>query len=633
VIFVFFAVKKLFAVEFDIDHRKWSSQRMNGIKKIGRGLGKGLAWLGRFWQHLICWLHNRRRYLLRGRRPDYVVFTLEGELVERTPIQPRLYSLLPFFQTPITLESLTAAMRHIAQDPDVRGVLFLVKGAQLSLAQAQSLADLFARFRGWDHEFNQAKSRYQPKEVVVYLEQMANATYALAAAADRIVAPPLAHWNVTGLHSEPTFLADTLSLLGIDFDVVKIAPWKTAYDRFSHSSMSEANADQLNWLLDGLYGDLIAAIAQGRHLPEDRVRELIDNAPLRAQDALAAGLFDTIAYEDELAELLQIEAQGGQEAREARLLPYAGSRGYLLRRPRVRAQGAVGVITLSGMIAPGKSRKFPIDLPLLGDSVIGSSTVQQIVRAALRDDRLSAVVLHIDSGGGSAAASDIMWRELTLLARHKPLVIYMGNIAASGGYYIATPAHKIIAQSATLTGSIGVISGKPITTGVYEKIQAHRYSVQRGANADLYSDQKPWEGSQRAKIEDQIEDFYRSFKERVATGRNLPFDELDPICSGKVWTGKQAQERGLVDELGDFSLAVETACRLADLTYDETTTLINVTVEKPQMPLSARDLRGDKEQILDELMAAGVALLRRDWEHWLANERIWLLADEIPRIR
>jgi protease IV len=606
---------------------------MKWMKSIGSGLGKVFAWLGRLWQELICWLHNRRRYLLRGRRPDYVVFTLEGELVERTPIQPRLYSLLPFFQTPLTLESLTAAMRHIAQDPDVRGVLFLVKGAQLSLAQAQSLSDLFGRFRRWDHEFRQGERSHPPKEVVVYLEQGSNTTYSLAAAADRVVAPPLAHWNVTGLHSEPTFLADTLSLLGIHFDVVKIAPWKTAYDRFSQSSMSEANAEQLNWLLDGLFTDLIQAIARGRHLPEERVRELIDRAPLTTQEALDAGLFDAIAYEDELASLLQIGSREGQEAREARLLPYDKSKGYLLRRPRVKAQGAVGVISLSGLIAPGKSRKFPVNLPLLGDSVIGSSTVQQVVRAALRDDRLSAVVLHIDSGGGSASASDIMWRELTLLAQHKPLVIYMGNVAASGGYYIATPAHKVIAQSATLTGSIGVISGKPITTGVYEKVHAHRYSVQRGANADLYSDQKPWEGLQRVKIENQIEDFYRAFKERVATGRNLPFDELDPICSGKVWTGKQALERGLVDELGDFSLAAEVACKLAGLPCDERTPLITVSVEKPQMPLSAKDLRADREQILAGLMATGMALLRRDWEEWLANERIWLLADELPKIR
>jgi protease IV len=605
---------------------------MQWLQPVGKVLARGFEQLGQLWQRLLCWIFNLRRGWGRRRLPDYVVFTLEGELVERTPIQPRLYSLLPFFQTPVTFESLTEALRRVSQDPDVRGVLFLVKGASLSLAQAQSLGALFERFRRWDREMNGQRAAFRPKEVVVFLEQTGNAICALAAPADRTVLPPLTDWNATGLHSEPTYLADTLAQVGIHFDVVKVAPWKTAYDRFNRSTMSDAEAEQLNWLLDGLYADLVAAIANGRNLPAKDVREIIDNAPLTAQDAFYADLIDEIAYEDELPWLLRVTElanDGTSTEREARLLTFAKARRYLLRRPRQRAAASVGVISLSGAIMPGKSRRFPVELPILGDSIIGSATVQQMVRAAMEDDNLAAVILHVDSGGGSALASDLMWRELTLLKRKKPLVVYMGNIAASGGYYIATPANRIVAQSATLTGSIGVISGKPVTRGVYDKIGANRYSIRRGANADIFTDQTAWEGEQRDKIEAQIEHSYSNFKARVAEGRNLSYEDLDPICSGKVWTGSQALAHGLIDQLGDFSAALDAACELADLPVDGSVAAITVQADRPRLALSARKLGLDEEQLALTDLAS--ILLRRDWEALLGAERIWFLADGLPR--
>ncbi|MBX3000939.1 MAG: signal peptide peptidase SppA [Caldilineaceae bacterium] len=605
---------------------------MKWLHPVGKALARGFEQLGQLWQRLLCWLFNMRRGWGRRRWPDYVVFTLEGELVERTPIQPRYYSLLPFFQTPITFESLTDALRPIAQDPDVRGVLFLVKGASLSLAQAQSLGSLFKRFRRWDGESNGQRAAFHPKEVVVFLEQTGNALCALAASADRTVLPPLTDWNATGLHSEPTYLADTLAQVGIHFDVIKVAPWKTAYDRFNRSTMSEAEADQLGWLLDGLYADLVAAIANGRNLPPADVRELIDNAPLTAQDAFYSDLIDEIAYEDELPWLLRVTDQtkdGKLQEREARLLTFAKARRYLLRHPRKRAAGSVGVISLSGAIMPGKSRRFPVELPMIGDSIIGSSTVQQTVRAAMDNDDLAAVVLHIDSGGGSALASDLMWRELELLARKKPLVVYMGNIAASGGYYIATPANRIVAQSATLTGSIGVISGKPVTRGVYDKIGANRYSIRRGDNADIFTDQRAWEGEQRAKIEAQIDHSYSNFKARVAEGRKLPYADLDPICSGKVWTGSQALAHGLIDQLGDFSAALDAACELANLPVNGSVAAVTVQADRPRLPISARKLSLDDDQLAFADLAS--ILLRRDWERLIGAERIWYLADGLPR--
>jgi protease-4 len=603
---------------------------MQWLRPLGKALSNIFNFIGQGWQRLICAIFNLRRGWMRRRRPDYIVFTLDGELTERTQPQPWIYRQLPMFQPPASMDSLSEALRHIAQDPDVRGVVFLVKGLgpALTLPQAQSLTRIFERFRAWDRTENGDRPGYRAKEVVVFIEQTSNALCALGSAADRLILPPQCDWNATGLLSEPSYLADALSHLGVDFDVVKIAPWKTAFDRFSRSSMSEAETDQLNWLLDGLYADLVNAIARGRNLPEDEVKRLIDNAPQTADSALAAKLVDALGYEDELPGILSVEEiaeeTGDPYDRESRFATYRQAKRHLLRRPRQKTAGRIGVLSLTGTIMPGKSRRFPIELPLLGDSTIGSTTVQQEVRAALKDDSLDAVVLHVDSGGGSAAASDLMWRELSLLASKKPLVVYMGNVAASGGYYIATPAQRIVAQSATMTGSIGVIIAKLVTGDAYEKARVTRYSINRGDNADLLSDQTHWRESQRNLIEVQIGYSYQTFKKRVADGRNLPFDELDAICSGKVWTGAQALENGLIDEIGDFRAAVDAAAQLADLPKDGHIDVVDIQANRPLLPVTQRQLQDAQE--LARLV------LRRDWKALFGSERVWFMADGLPKI-
>ncbi len=600
---------------------------MNPLKPIGRAISAVGRLFGRMWRWIFYGILNGRRRLARRKWADYVVFELDGELTERASSQPWYYSLLPFAAPPLTIEGISSALRAIAADPDVYGVLFLVRGAQLSLAQSQSLAALFARFRAWDIREN-GPNRAIEKDVVVHLESAGNASYIMAVAADRILMPPLADWNVLGLHTEPTFLADTLAKVGAQMDVVRIAPWKTAYDRLSRTEMSEADREQTNRLLDGWFEAMVTAISQGRVLGENQVRSLIDQAPLSAPDALDKTLIDGLAYEDELPALL------GIADREARLQPYPRARRYLKRKPRPTSTHSLGVISLSGTILTGKSRQFPASLPILGDSTIGSATVQQTVRAAAEDESLDAVVLHVDSGGGSALASDLIWRELSLLARKKPLVAYLGDVAASGGYYIALPAHKIICQPATLTGSIGVITAKLITSEAYHKAAANRFSLRRGKNADIYADSRPWRGEQRDKIEEAIETTYQAFKDRVVAGRQLSPERLDELAGGRVWTGSQALENGLVDELGDFAVAVERACQLAGLPNDGSVAVRTVEFDKPRMPLSAKALGlPDSSLSIPDLAEFAFAVLGRDWSALLGSDRIWLLADGLPRIR
>jgi protease IV len=553
-----------------------SNQQAKPASGWRRTLGQSLQAMGMAWQRLVCGLANLRRRLWRKRLPGYVLFTLNQELSERSPVRAWWWSFVPGAQAPLSLADLSDSLRRVASDPDVRGVLFLVKTVPLGLTQAQSLAMLFDRFREWDRLDNGPAA---PKQIIVHLEQITRTTYVAACAADQILVTPLTGWDVIGLHTTPTFWKETLKLAGIEMDVVKVAPWKTAFDTFSEPAMTPEYEAQVQWLYDSLYKDLVETIAQRRKLSPATVHSLIDGAPWNAEEAQAAGLIDGIAYEDQLPALL------GQLDKPATLKPYREVQQLLLRRPRRGHPQAIGVISLTGSIIPGQSRSFPVPLPLFGEEVLGHLTAQQQIRAARKQTDLAAVVVYVDSRGGSSLASDLIWRELSLLNAEKPVVVYMGSVAGSGGYYISLPSRQIVAQRGTLTGSIGVITAKPVLQGTYEKLQARRYTIQRGAHAGLYSEDHPWRGSERAKIEESVRYNYDQFKQRVATDRNLPFDQLDPICNGRVWTGAQALEWGLIDTLGDFHTAVECACRLADLPTDGTVDVHDLT--PPQKRLLA----------------------------------------------
>jgi protease-4 len=276
----------------------------------------------------------------------------------------------------------------------------------------------------------------------------------------------------------------------------------------------------------------------------------------------------------------------------------------------------------------GASREFPVPLPLIGEDTLGSSSAQQQIRAARRDDSLDAVVVHVDSPGGSALASDLIWRELSLLAAEKPVVVYMGDVAASGGYYIATPAHKIVAQAATLTGSIGVILAKPVAAEALDKAHIRWETLRRGEHADLYASVTPWTEDARAAVAASMDAVYRTFKERVVAGRKIDMAALDDLAGGRVWTGEQALAHGLVDALGDFHTAVELACQEAGLPADGSVRVEAVAEPgrwQPALPQAPEQAELARWQTLARFVAGG-ALARR-----LQRERLWLLADGLPK--
>jgi protease-4 len=579
---------------------------------------------GLAWQRLTCYLSNHRRRLLKRRLPDYVVITIDGGLRERDPETPWYYDFLPGYRTPQTIEGVQRVLRRVADDPDVRGVLFLLKGATITLAQAQNLTAIFGRFRRWSVEHS---GRTAAQQIVVYVEHCSPSALVAASAADKLIVAPLAEWSVVGLRAAPLFVRETLARLGVELQVVRVAPWKTAADAFIHDRLSAEAREQYAWLLDSLFADVVEGISQGRRLDAENVRSLIDRAPLTATEAQAARLVDALAYEDELPALL-----GGAD-KPARLKAYRRVQRLLYRRVRPPAAGTVGVISFTGSIMSGESRSFPAPLPLLGDEIIGSATAQQIIRAARQDDSLDAVVVHVDSPGGSALASDLIWRELSLLNAEKPVIIYMGDVAASGGYYIAAPGRKIVAQRATLTGSIGVIVAKANLHDAFAKIGARRDEVKRGAHAGIYADTTQWQGDLIERIEHSLHYVYDLFKQRVLEGRHLEPAQLDDLAGGRVWTGAQALMHGLVDALGDFQTAVEIAAAEAGLPVNRRIDTVIVSAPHrwlPPEPLTAVQslLASSRSQQLADL--AGF-VLDGELANLLEREQVWLLAPYLPK--
>jgi protease-4 len=545
-------------------------------------------------------LANRIR-LLKRKGMDYVVLPVGGAYPERTPQPQRRFplSLLPWPSPPPSVESFVDALERLSLDPRVKGVVLLVTDLSAGLATVASLRQEVVRFRE------------SGKRIVAYVQDLSLWPYYLATACDEILAPEGASFRAAGLWSESLFLKDTLALVGIEADMEAIAEYKVAPDMYRRARMTEPHRKMLESLLDSLYGEVVEAIADGRSTTPKRIRKLLDSVPLTAEQARVAGLLDEVCYEDQLPSHL------GTSKTPVPLLTWDQAQRRLIHPRRWYSRRAIGVISLEGLIVAGPSRQPPMPIPIplpVPSQQAGAETLAQQLRAAAQNRRLAAVVLHVDSPGGSAEASDLIWREVAHLRRIKPVVVYMGNRAASGGYYVSAPANAIVAQAATLTGSIGIWGGKIVTKGLFDKIQAHREVVARGKAAGLYSDMAPFSDEERAKIRADIGAGYARFKARVAAGRNISEDQVEAIARGRVWTGAQGLDHGLVDQLGDLQAAAAQARELAGLDPRRYAPLVNVPVPKSrQLPQPFPADAGEWLAALARLFREGVFALA-PWE-------------------
>ena len=437
------------------------------------------------------------------------------------------------------------------QDSRIKGVVLHLRSLQMPPAQVQTVRDFIARLRS------------SGKRVVAWSTAYDNVRYYVASAADEILMQRGGTASPVGLSGTAVFLGDALERVGVKADFIQISPYKSAADPLMRSSMSDEAREMSNWLADAFYDDFIQAIASGRRIEVSAAKDLVDGAPYTDLRAVEAGAVDQLISEEELPAYL------GDGNKPARLTTWETARPRLLRPPPILRSRYVALIRIEGVIIDGRSQrppfKSPLPMPLVFDPRAGDLSVVQQARTALADRRAAAVVLYVNSTGGSSTASEAMAAALQKVAANKPLVAVMGPVAASGGYYVCTPAKWISAQPGTITGSIGVLSGKLVTSGLLDKLLFHRESIDRGLHADLHGTERPFNEEERKIVWADIQRVYDVFLDRVTASRKMSRQDIEAVAGGRVWTGSQALEKGLVDELGGLENGLAKARQLAGL--------------------------------------------------------------------
>jgi protease-4 len=456
-----------------------------------------------------------------------------------------------------SLSNLILQFRKAKSDKRIKAVILDINMSGAGWAKSEEIRDAIADFRS------------SGKQVYAYMEFGLNKEYYIASACDRIYLAPPGELFINGLAANVMFFRGSLDKLGVYPDIYQIGKYKSAGDTFTRKNMSEAHREYVNSLLDDLFNRYVEAIAKARNKTPEEVRAIIDNSPYSALKAKEAGLIDSAAYRDELDKEIKAKL-GYKDADQLRLV-----RGSEYREVPAESLGLdkgerIAVIYATGEIGSGKSENSPT-----GDQSIGSDTVAKALNDARDDKTIKAIVLRVDSPGGSGLASDIIWHAVEAAKQKKPVVVSMADVAASGGYYIAASANKIIAQPSTITGSIGVVGGKPVMKGFYDWIGLSNEYVLRGKNAGMFRETEKFSPDERAKFEEWIKTtYYNDFVPKVAKGRSKDPQYIDSVGQGRVWTGSQGKDRGLVDEFGGLDRAVAVAQQLANIPADKGVTRV-----------------------------------------------------------
>jgi protease-4 len=471
---------------------------------------------------------------------------------ERAPVE----FPIPFLEqrSPLTVENVWSLLRKAAVDSRVKAVVIQPRGLQIGWAKAQEIRSDLEQFK---------KSG---KPLYAYLRGPGTREYYIATAADRIILAPQDLLNLKGLRMELMFFRNTLDKVGVNVEIEHAGKYKDFGDVFTRTSMSPETREVYTSIIDELYGELVSKIAGGRHKSPEEIKRLIDQGPYISANAVMAGLVDEVRFEDEMYGELK-------KAIKSDSINKLSPRNYVKISPGslgLEGKSRVALLTGDGGISRGEEEQDSFS----GDSGIKSVAFNKLLRSVGDDASIKGVVVRIDSPGGEVSASDEIWREMNLLSKKKPLVISMSDAAASGGYYISLTGDPILAYPATLTGSIGVVYGKPNLRGLYDKLGITKDFILRGQFADLDSDYKPLSDAGRAKLREGIDASYTDFVAKVAQSRRRKYDEIEPLAQGRVWLGSQARQRGLVDELGGLDRAVELIKRKAGIPAGEKVTIV-----------------------------------------------------------
>lgn len=511
------------------------------------------------WLLLVCLagaapLANAEKVVLR------IVF--DGPILERQTEGAELMAL--FGQSaPKTLHSLVRAIETAADDANTVGIAMIIEQPGFSLAQLDEITRAIGKFKA------------KGKKVLCYLDSAGNGSYALAAAANHITLAEHSTLDVRGLFAEASYYKGMLDKLGLQMDMIHMGAYKSALEPFVRTEPSKEAAENINWLLDGIYDRWLRFISDGRGLSADDVRAAVDRAPLNSDEALKRKLVDSVGSFNDFRGL--VEKEFGADATIVKKIepgnkldidpanPFAFFEmiSEAMQKSTAPAKPGIGLVYIEGPIMDGKSQQDPFG----GSSSAGSTTIRAAFEEAREDPNIKAVVVRVNSPGGSALASDIMWEAATRCAAVKPLIVTMGSVAGSGGYYVAIPGQTIFAEEATITGSIGVVGGKMNWDGLFAgKLGITTTEYTRGKRAALMSGNRNWTEDERAAMTQYMEEVYTQFKGRITKSRGERIKgDLESLAGGRVYTGKQALERGLVDQLGGLSDAIRLAAAKSNL--------------------------------------------------------------------
>ncbi len=486
----------------------------------------------------------------------------DGPVLEAPDENAQLFALLGGRKAR-TLRDWVRTIERAADDKEVVGIAMIVEQPQFGFAQMEEITRALKAFRD------------SGKKVYCYIDYAGNSTYALACAADHITLAEHSLLGIVGLHAEMGFYKGLLDKIGVEADMMHCGAYKSALEPFTRTEPSPEAAENVNWLLDGIYDRWVAMIAKGRGLSIEQVTALVDRAPLEAEDALEHKLVDTVGSFADYKQMLRKEF--GKDAEVVKKLgedsrfeidfenPFAIFQMFaeMMETRGAPAKPGIGLIHIDGLIMVGTNDAGPFG----GGGVAGSTTIRAAFEKAREDDNIKAVVVRVDSPGGSALASDIMWKAATRCAAEKPLIVSMGNVAGSGGYYVSIPGDTIFAEETTITASIGVVTGKFIWNELMEdKLGITTTEFDRGKHAGLTSMNRKWTESEREWMTRYMNSVYEQFKYRIKQSRgDRIVGDLEGMAGGRVYTGRQALERGLVDKIGGLSDAVAAAARKAGL--------------------------------------------------------------------
>jgi protease-4 len=513
--------------------------------------------------------------LMRGPAvPDHATLLLRigGTLMEMPPSD--VFEQITSSTGAQTVRSYVDALRRAKADSRISSVLIMPTHLDLPYwGKVQELRDAILDFR------------QSGKHINAYLEDGGDREYYLATACDKIFLVPASTLDMKGVASYALFLRGTLDKVGATADFERIGEYKTAVNQLTERTYTPAHREMDQSLNVDMYEQLLRGIAEGRKKKVEDVRALIDQGPFLPDAALRAGLVDALAYEDQLDDLGAVNRNASVEGEV-----YARAR----LRPRVGRTARIAVIYISGVIASGEGGFDP-----LNGQIAGSQALVKAIRSARADPAVRAIVLRIDSPGGSSTASDVIWRELSVTRDQKPsrpLVASMSDLAASGGYYVAIAAPQIVAQPATLTGSIGIFGGKVITGGTYAKLGANIESLSIGRNAEMESPTRPFNDNERKKLQEELKTFYDQFVAKVAVSRKMSVVRVEELARGRVWTGQQARANGLVDALGGLDQAIALAKKGAGIAADTEVEVVNYPPRKTLFDLLAERLSGSNSE-------------------------------------